>query len=190
MKNLFIFVFALVVSISSFAQSETLFTNLKISGFGGPIFSVSALNNQSTIFSGGGGGVIIGDFFIGGFGEGSNLTNTTISEESYDLDLGYGGLWLGYSFFDRKAIHPFLSVKLASGEVNLNSSISNENTASTNIQVLSPEVGIEFNFTHWMRLVTHLGYREVAGLGSGNFLKKEQLTGITGGITLRFGFFR
>lgn len=106
------------------------------------------------------------------------------------MDLGYGGLWLGYSFFDRKAIHPFLSLKLASGEVNLNSSISNENTVSTNIQVLSPEIGIEFNFTHWMRLVTHFGYREVAGLGSSNFLKKEQLTGMTGGITLRFGFFR
>lgn len=190
MKNLLIFVFASIVSTFGFAQSETLFANLEVSGFGGPIFSVSQLNNQSTVFAGGGGGVIIGDFFIGGFGEGGNLTNTTISNESYDLDLGYGGLWLGYSFFNQKAIHPFLGIKLASGEMNLTASISDQTIESTNIQVLSPEVGIEFNFTPWMRLVTHLGYREVAGLGNNNLLRKEQLTSLTGGLTLRFGFFR
>ena len=190
MKNLILFIFAFLVSIFSFAQSETLFANLEISGFGGPTFSLSQLNNQSTVFAGGGGGLIIGDFFIGGFGEGGNLTNTIINEESYDLDLGYGGLWLGYSFFNRKAIHPFMSLKLASGDLDFTASSNDQTVESTNIQVLIPEVGIEFNLTHWIRLVTHLGYREVAGLNNNNLLKKENLAAITGGITLRFGFFR
>lgn len=190
MKKLLIIIAAFVANLSIFAQSETLFSNFSISGFGGPTFSVSQLNNESTILAGGGGGVIIGDFFIGGFGEGGSLNNTTISGEFYDMDLGYGGLWLGYSIMSRKAIHPFVSVKLGSGSVDLFSVNNNRTTANDNVQVVVPEVGVEFNFTSWMRLVTHIGYREVGGLGNANTVAKNQVTGVTGGLTLRFGFFR
>ncbi|MEM1123563.1 MAG: hypothetical protein AAGJ18_24200 [Bacteroidota bacterium] len=190
MKKLLILVVTLLVNISLFAQSETLFSNVSISGFGGPTFAVSQLNGESTIFAGGGGGAIIGNFFIGGYGEGGSLSNTTIAGEFYDLDLGYGGLWLGYSIASRKAIHPFVSVKLGSGSVDLFSVDNNRTTSSDNIQVVIPEVGIEFNFTSWMRLVTHVGYREVGGLGNGNIIDKNAVTGVTGGLTLRFGFFR
>lgn len=190
MKKLSIIVFTLLTSTFLFAQSETLFSNVRISGFGGPSFAVSQLNDQSTIFAGGGGGLIIGDFFIGGFGEGATLNNTTINNDPYDLELGYGGLWLGYSVFSRKAIHPFVSVKLASGTVDASSSINDRTTNSNNIQVIVPEVGIEFNFTAWMRLVTQVGYREIGGLGDNNLIQKNQAAGLTGGLTLRFGFFR
>lgn len=189
MKKLSIIIFTLLTSTFLFAQSETLFSNFRVSGFGGPSFTVSQLNNESTIFGGGGGGVIIGDFFIGGFGEGATLNNTTINSGTYDLDLGYGGLWLGYSIFSRKAIHSFVSVKLASGSIDV-SSINDRTTNSNNVQVVTPEVGIEFNFTSWMRLVTQVGYREIGGLGNNNLIQKNQVVGLTGGLTLRFGFFR
>ena len=190
MKKLSFILFALLASNSIFSQSETLFSNFSISGFGGPSFSFSQLNDQSTIFAGGGGGVIIGNFFIGGFGEGGTLNNTIINNESYDLDLGYGGLWLGYSILSQKAIHPFVSVKLASGSVDINAISNDQTTTSNNIQVILPEVGVEFNFTSWMRLVTHIGYREVGGLGENSLISKNKVRGITSGLTLRFGFFR
>ena len=123
-------------------------------------------------------------------GDNSVINNTTINNESYDLDLGYGGLWLGYSILSKKASHPFVSVKFASGSVDINA-ISNDRTiTSNNIQVILPEVGVEFNFTSWMRLVTHIGYREVGGLGENSLISKNKVRGVTSGLTLRFGFFR
>ena len=74
----------LIVLISSFlwasAQNDdfkTIFGNkeLRISGFGGPIMSFTSLDGKFAHMMGGGGGIMIGDFFIGGYGMGK--TNKT-----------------------------------------------------------------------------------------------------------------
>jgi len=46
----------------------------RISGFGGPTMSYSSIKGDFAFFMGGGGGLIINNFFLGGYGEG--VTNT------------------------------------------------------------------------------------------------------------------
>ncbi|MEM6316109.1 MAG: hypothetical protein AAF960_00480 [Bacteroidota bacterium] len=188
MKNLLTILVTIFTISLGMAQSETIFSNVRISGFGGPIFSASSLNDEIVLNAGGGGGVIVDNFFIGGFGEGLNLSGTTIKDSRYSLDLGYGGLWLGYSIQGQKAVHPFVGLKLASGEVSL-SGLDDNSFEADNIQVVQPEAGLEFNFTSWMRLVAHVGYRNVVGVNNAGVLDDVQLNGMSGGITLRFGFF-
>ena len=188
MKKLSILVFILVLGTIGYTQSNTLFSNAHISGFGGPLFSISQVNGQTSTFAGGGGGIIIDNLFIGGFGEGVDVNSISLGDNTYDLDMGYGGLWLGYSLFSEQAVHPFVGLKLGGGEVNLN--VDNSRINTSDLKVVIPEVGIELNFTSWMRLVTHLGYRKVGGMENNSLIKTDQLSSWTGGITLRFGFFR
>lgn len=49
----------------------------RISGFGGPTMSFTSINGEFARLMGGGGAVLLGDFFIGGYGEG--LTNSDFS---------------------------------------------------------------------------------------------------------------
>ena len=190
MKKVMVLLVGIFIYGAALTQSETLFSNNPISGFGGPIFSVSTLNDEVVYFGGGGGGLIIGDFFIGGFGEGGTISNTFVQDDVYDIELGYGGLWMGYSIANRKAIHPFIGLKWAGGESTVTPVSDNRALQSDKIQVLQPELGLEFNFTLWMRLVAHVGYRNVIGVDSRHLVTNEELSGISGGITLRFGFFR
>jgi len=70
------------------SEIQTLFSgSTRISGFGGPLMSFTTVNGQFAHMMGGGGGVLLGDFFIGGYGEG--LTNG-IPVNEYRLDFGHG----------------------------------------------------------------------------------------------------
>ncbi|MCG8330028.1 MAG: hypothetical protein MI974_20190 [Chitinophagales bacterium] len=189
MKNFLILIGLLFIAASTQAQSETLFSNSTISGFGAPIFSFYELNNEFATSGGGGGGLIIGDFFIGAFGEGVTLNNTILNNQKYKLDISYAGLWLGYSIMGKKDIHPFIGLKLAGGKSTIAEIEDNSTVQLDNIKVLQPEVGVEFNCTNWMRLVAHIGYRGILGFSDTNQLKPSQLSGVSSGITLRFGYF-
>ena len=71
MKKLGLFTVALMLGFALQAQHETLFNNARVvGGFGAPIIEMGLGNDMSTAV-GGGGGVVIDNFFIGGYGVGS-----------------------------------------------------------------------------------------------------------------------
>lgn len=188
--------FSFLVIVNMNAQEDNILfnpqsTNFTISGFGGPIFSAMPANSEYGLGFGGGGGIVINDFFIGGFGIGNNLDNSIIevSQTAYDIEIGYGGLWLGYSIKDEWLVHPFVSLRSGFGGIELYETTNNEvELMRESMVVLTPEIGLEMNVFQQLKLSTSVGYRWLSDFDS-NLLRREDYSGVIGSVALRFGGF-
>jgi hypothetical protein len=193
MHKKFSFFALLLLTLPVFAQQEEqiLFQNARVrGGFGGPIFSWSHTNGKTGYGAGGGGGVVLDQFFIGLFGMGETFDNPVIGEPQ--LAIGYGGLWLGVTTPSHKLVHAYISAKLAGGAVGV-TDFEDDWDYDDNWEditfVAIPEVGVELNVARWMRLSGSVGYRFVDGFeGWGSYGKKD-LNAPVYNLTLRFGWF-
>ena len=71
MKNNFTLLIFCLFAFQGFGQSQTLFSVVdEVVGFGGPIVEFSGFKGKVIPAVGGGGGVFLDDFFIGGYGIG------------------------------------------------------------------------------------------------------------------------
>lgn len=194
MKKLLFFLLTISLPMSLAAQeAETLFgKGSRVGGFGGPIFELSEINNQSGTSFGGGGGVVVDDFFLGGFGVGSNFANIDLPDGRYNINFGYGGLWLGYTPIGRRVVHPYVSTRIAWGGIAL-SETRNEDWDFgdwDNVFVFVPAAGVEVNLFSWFRVGATLGYRMVNDVDMKEFgLTDNDFSGLTGNFVLRFGGF-
>ncbi len=200
MKKLLIICLVFYYSQGAFAQkgedsffddpneTETLFNQVKVVGaFGGPFFEYSEIGNDLEVSSGGGGGLIINDFFIGGYGMGS-ITASIFEEELESIELAHGGLWMGYTYRPYKLLHLFSSVKLGAGALDIE--FDNGPDYDESIFVVTPELGIELNVFKFFKIGFTGGYRFVNGYDSPTpGFGKDELNGAVGTITLRFGGF-
>jgi hypothetical protein len=191
MRTTIIFSALLLSGIAASAQEETLFSRSggAAGGFGGPIWEFTNVRNQFTVNFGGGGGVIVDGFFLGGFGLGGALPRTTVNERRVTPGFGYGGLWLGYVYPSEKAIHFYSSVKVGWGAVAINFEDFNLSGDASSFFALTPEAGVELNLFRWFRLVAAAGYRWVNGYEPIAGITQSELRGVTGSLTLRFGGF-
>lgn len=146
-----------------------------ISGFGSPFVEFSAVNSQFAVCMGGGAAMMINQtLFIGGYFEGI-VTNhyredlqTIVDAGKPKISFEHGGIWLGYIYKHKKAIHGGFSTKLGWGEIDLKDDESG-NPASDydyrdRIFTIQPEVEIEFNMTAWFKINVGIGYRFVTGI--------------------------
>ena len=149
------------------AQHHTLFQDLSVMGaFGGPIIETGAINDQIGVDVGGGGGMVLGHFFLGGYGLGTDYPTYRIEEGpfegAYRINFKHAGFWMGYVHETSQIIHFFASTRMGWGKSRLR---YEGNTRFTdNAFVLSPEIGIEINVTHFFRLSLTGGYRMVNGV--------------------------
>ena len=100
-------------------EIQTLFGDkpLMITGFGGPFMNFTMLNNEFAYMMGGGGGILINDFMIGGYGIG--LANTLLFENTNEeISFGHGGFWIGYQLMPNKIVHSVIQVQLGWGSLN------------------------------------------------------------------------
>lgn len=185
-KIFFSFVFTTLLFAAQ-AQQKTLFDNLDVhGGFGGPILEIGLGDDISTAV-GGGGGILIGDFFIGGYGMGNtddNLFNVDGNTER--LDLGHGGLWMGYYTPSDNMIHFYGSARLGWGDIEAATNDS-PNYLEDDVFVLTPEAGIELNVTSWFRIAGTVGYRFVTATENNTFYSGSDFSGTFAGLTFRFG---
>lgn len=174
------------------AQTETLTGKSGAGGFGGPIMEWSELTAITGLGMGGGGALVIGDFFLGGFGIGAGHGRRTIDGLPYEISFGAGGVWLGYTPRTQKLVHPWLDLRVGWGGADVQPAHRNDDAASWNSSMtfMHPGIGVEVNVTHWFRLAATFGYRATfgarglpAGLGPDNF------SSMTGGLVFRFGRF-
>ena len=181
---------ALLLSLGLSAQQETLFGRARVvGGFGGPIVEIGLDDSYSTSI-GGGGGLIINSFFIGGYGMGS-LDFETLLEQDGDLEsleLGHGGLWLGFNVASNKLLHLYASTRVGWGAVDVQFDNARFEDYDQ-VFVLTPEVGIELNITRWFRAAGTIGYRYLDGVNDGREYSNDDFRGTFAGITLRFGGF-
>ncbi len=168
---------------------QTLFSgSTRISGFGGPLMSFTTVNGTFAHMMGGGGGVLLGDFFLGGYGEG--LTNQILIDGDR-LDFGHGGFWTGYSFMANRPFHPTLSAQIGWG--NAREGEFDQSTYTTdNVFVFNPALELEMNFTHFFRLGIGVHYRLVTGVDPQMHLEpisNADLSGPGAMLTFKFGWF-
>ena len=163
----------LAIAITANSQDkeyQTLFdfNDVRISGVGGPFMQFTSINGDFAHMMGGGGAILVGDFFIGGYGLG--LTNQIrINPDLYPPDydvfegdnfsVSHGGFWLGYSLFGDKPIHVTFSALLGWGEIGIKGDYySGETFYPDNIFVFAPTVELELNLTRFFRLGAGASY--------------------------------
>lgn len=192
-KLIFSFVLSFI-ALTTFAQHETLFNKAKVrGGFGGPIYTTSLKKGVSPHYMvGGGGAIIVNNFFIGGYGLGSVDIEKVIVDEDIDiLEIGHGGLWLGATFPAYKVVHGYASTRLGWGAMNLEFDDPDGNpfVDADRIRVIEPEVGLELNVFQWFRVAGTVGYRWTTGVREQGNLSAKNFSGAFAGLTLRFGWF-
>ncbi len=193
-KTIFIAILAICAS-QLFAQDwngggdETLFNRSHRAGFFvSPIIEYSDFKNDITTSTGGGIGLVAGDFFIGGYGLGTVDYNRIINENFDKLDMGHGGFWLGYVAPQHEVVHFFSSVKAGWGAVDINFD-GGEPDYRDAFFALTPEAGIEVNVFRWFRISATAGYRFMSGLEPAPNFDKKDFETMTASLTFRIGGF-
>lgn len=181
----------LLYTITLAGQSETLLSseNARFGGFGGPIVELSSINGDPVVDVGGGGGLTINGFFVGGYGMGTDAGNVIINDRSHDVSFSHGGLWLGYAYRAHKLIHPYASLRMGGGEMEALAS-DGDGGFSDGFFVTSPDLGIELNVASWFKIVASAGYRFTTIDDTAiPMITADEVDSFTGSLTFRFGFF-
>lgn len=188
MKRKFTFYLIMLFCISTYAQQETLFSNVRsIGAFGGPYIEVGSIAGEIGASVGGGGAISLDKFFIGGYGQGTSYPDIMIDNQRWNIRFGHGGLWFGYVTRQLKLTHFYSSFKLGWGRARL----TRENNSELDDRsfVLTPEVGVEVNLTDFFKITLAGGYRWVNGISQLPSLNNSDFSSPVGIITFRFGSF-
>ncbi len=183
---------ALNASAQDDDEFRTIFSGqpLRVSGFGGPFMNFTTIDGEFAHMMGGGGGVIVNDFFIGGYGLGLTTTHNPPGgynyPASYELEFGHGGFWLGYTFLGKKAIHPVIHVQTGWGGISLNDHY--EPMQEDAVFVVKPTIELEANFTPFFRMAVGGSYRLVQGVDMRGY-SDEDLSGPGVFLAFKFGWF-
>lgn len=178
----------LLGTITLVAQQETLFDDFDIRGaFGGPILEIGKIAGETGADVGGGGALLINNFFLGGYGMGTSYPDARINNTNYNVRFKHGGLWLGYTLKEHKVAHLYSSVKIGWGRAQLRR--DGETEFSDRHFVLTPELGLEINVFDWFKLGLTGGYRWVNGINALPDLNNEDFSSPVGILTFRFGGF-
>jgi hypothetical protein len=197
MKRMALLPVILILSLEACPQEKeyrTIFDDkdLRISGMGGPFMQFTALAGEFGHMMGGGGTVLINDFYFGGYGLG--LTNSIpdyVNDHASDkLSMGHGGFWIGYSLFGERPIHVSLSTLLGWGEFGI---IQYEGTypfIRDKIIVLAPAIELELNLTRYFRIGAGACYNLYTGVNpSQHGYRSGDLSSPGGFLSFKFGWF-
>lgn len=92
----------------------------------------------------------------------------------------YNGAKIGYAFIPYRAIHPMVNFEIGRGRTVLNG-------VRDEMLFIHPSAGLELNIFRWFRLGLEGGYRFVSNSDYPT-LSNEQLSGVYGQVSLKFGF--
>ncbi len=212
MKKLIILILSLFVATFINAQDEdfkTIFGDeeFTISGFGGPFMSFNTVAGEFAHMMGGGGGVIINDkVLFGGYGLGkttkigldSSRFNNTDFANTYlhgnesripnlEIDYGHGGLFAGYVFNGKAAIHPTFMVQFGWGGLEVTDG-PNDEVVTDNIFVLNPVLELEMNVTQFFRVGVGANYALITGVNIDGY-KDSDFSSFGVFLSFKFGWF-
>lgn len=170
-------------------SDETLFNRShRVGFFVSPIVEYSDFKNDLTTATGGGIGLVAGDFFFGGYGLGVTDYDRLLNDDFDRLDMGHGGFWIGYVAPQHEVVHFFSSVKAGWGGLNIEFD-GNEPDYEDAFFAVTPEAGLEVNVFRWFRIGGAVGYRFMNGLDNTTSFDKDKLQTMTASITFRIGGF-
>jgi hypothetical protein len=201
MKKLTVIGLILVLAVQIQAQEReyrTLvdFDKVRISGMASPFMQFTVVDGEFAHMMGGGGAVLVGDFWFGGYGLGlTNRIQVDVSRyQDYRvgdyLSVSHGGFWLGYSLFGDKPIHVAISSLIGWGQVGVGHEYG-YNVYQDGMFVVCPTVEVELNLTRFFRLGAGASYnlftlvdeRNIPGYHSSDFSSPG------GFLSFKFGWF-
>jgi hypothetical protein len=194
MKQSIVICFLLSATAVFAQKDETMFSDIdRIGGWGAPLFEYTNLNKDVEVVSGGGGALVLNDFYLGGYGMGtSSLFLNGEGQTDQSLKFKHGGFWLGYTPIQHRVVHPYLSVRLGWGKANYEEKDSSGQTLSkdrSSIFVTTPEAGLEVNVFSFFRIAATASYRWANGFDPAGGFGEDDLSGFGATLTLRFGGF-
>ncbi|MDZ7724725.1 MAG: hypothetical protein U5R06_18425 [candidate division KSB1 bacterium] len=198
MKKVLLLLF-LVVTLPAAAE-ETLFDGHihHSGGYGGPVvrFTEIGPNSDMGVIVGGRGGWIINHkFILGGGGYGLTTEHNpadwepTDFQTDYRLNVGYGGIFLGYTQNSDQVLHYTVETMIGWGGVNYSRfDVEQDPDNGDSFFVLEPGVNLEVNVTSFFRVGIGATYRYIQGVDYYS-ITNEDLSGVSGQIIFRFGSF-
>jgi hypothetical protein len=164
-------------------------------GWGGPVVLVSTVRDRAALLVGGRGGWLIdGRFTIGGGGFGLANRIPAPAEvqgagERLDLELGYGGGWLEYTFRPVRLVHVSVGALVGGGGVSLRFHRGGSEGSDTDaFFVVEPTVMAELNLARPVRAIVGVSYRVIAGADMPG-LSYSDLSGPSAVFAVKFGSF-
>ena len=194
MKNAIAICFLLAATAVFAQKDQTMFSDVdRIGGWGAPIFEYTNLNKDVNVVAGGGGALVLNDFYLGGYGMGTANFSTLGITTDETLKFKHGGFWIGFTPIQHRVVHPYASVKLGWGKANytLYDNLTKNELArqKSNIFVTTPEAGLEVNVFSFFRIAATASYRWVNGFDPVGTFKDNDLSNFGATLTLRFGGF-
>lgn len=202
----------LLVISASLASEQTLFGSgdqkIEHGFFGAPVVSLTRIDGHTRTLVGAEGGWIVNHGFylgLGGYGMVKGLTTDqfdTAGNRQY-MQMGYGGLILGYTFASDRLFHVGFQQLIGGGGAVLtddrygnndcdeNDDDDNHHTKceATGFFAWEPRLNAEVNITKFARLAVGAGYR-LAWMPEEKFgYKDNDLGGPTASVALKFGKF-
>jgi hypothetical protein len=178
---------------------ETLISGTTSSGgYGGPVLVYSRVLDRDAFFFGGRGGWIINHRFVLGGAGFAMVSSMPPPEGAPDIgedlrfEFGYGGLWLEYIFLPDELIHASIGTMIGGGATSYTlrrrGDRDDREVESDPVFVLDPVLAAELNVIRFLRVSVGVGYRYVGSVQLPG-VRKEELSGFTGSVMLKFGRF-
>lgn len=202
MKRALLIIFSLLfIAELSFSQEDedefkTIYGNkhIRVSGFGGPMMSFGQIGDDFAHFMGGGGGIIVGNFFVGGYGMGkTNQIAYKGDPDEYVLSFGHGGFWFGYTFLHNQAIHPVIHTQVGWGSLTKNfrdQDYDFETNDADQVFVISPTIEIEFNFSYFFKVGAGGSYTCVYNIDPNSAYTFSDFAKPSLFLSFKFGWFK
>lgn len=198
MKKASFLLVLVAMALNSFSQEreyQTVFDNkdLRISGFGGPFMQFTAVAGEFAHMMGGGGAIIINDFYFGGYGLGitNSIPDHVNSFNAGDrLNISHGGFWIGYSLFGDRPVHVSISSLIGWGEFGIIHENEYTSYIRDNVFVVAPTLEVELNLTRYFRIGAGASYNLYAMVNDDlHNYSTGDISAPGGFLSLKFGWF-
>ncbi len=176
------------------AQETLIEGDFRHGGFGAPVVKFTEIDSRFGVLVGGRGGWIInGSVVIGGGGYGlANVANfehlMNGAGDPGELEMGYGGLELGYVHRPDKVVHVSLGLLIGAGGLTWNPDGRSGAGADDAFFVAEPELAVVLNATTFLRAALGVSYRLTRDVELFD-LRDADLSGFAAVVALKFGSF-
>jgi len=187
----------LLLPVIAVAQTESLLTNIKVSGgYGGPSMKFVHAYGEAALLIGGQGAFVFNSRFAlgaSGWGLATDHKTTNSTGTEYSCYFNYGGLHLEYLSNPEELLHHYFDVNICWGSLNFTEvgSASGSEEPEDSLFILEPGAHMTLNLFQTFRVAAGVDYRFVFGFEDTTFdlygLSKSDIEGYAITLTFRFG---
>ncbi len=211
MKHLSIFLLISLLTTPLFAQDqETLFgSDADHGGYGAVSLRLTSIQGTDALLVGGYGGWLIDHRLMlgaGGYGLVTDIRARPEAQQLYGwnneplyVNFGYGGFVMEYTLAPSSLVHITVQALIGGGGVQYREDWFDHDDEWNNdtrrhgstdmVFVVEPTANVEVNLTPWFRVAAGASYRHVSGIDELQGIENDDLKGLTGNLTFKFGAF-